>query len=100
MVGKYLSKLGAAIAKPVGGIHDALWSPDDAANPAKWSQVEEYKNDPDLTWTGENMANTLAYYIAGTAVVVGGAAFALAKMKKPKVRYIRPKRRTTYRRRK
>ena len=99
MVGKYLSKLGAAIAKPVGGIHDALWSADDAANPAKWAQVEEYKNDPELTWTGENMHNTLAYYIAGTAVVVGGVAFALSKVKKPKVRYIRSKRRT-YRRRK
>lgn len=94
MIGKYLSQLGGAIAAPVGAIHDALWSQDDTTNPAKYEQVKEYSKDTELTWTGENMASTLHYYIGGTAVVVAGVCFALNKFKKPKVRYIRSKART------
>ena len=94
MIGGLLSKIGGALMAPVGGIHDALWSDKDTANPAKYSQIKEYSNDTELTWTGENLANTVKYYVGGTLVVTALAAFAIGKMKKPKVRYIRRKART------
>lgn len=98
MIGKFLSKIGATLLPPVGGVHDALWSADDEARPAKYEQVKKFAKDQDLTWTGENMANTLAFYVGGTAAVAALVAFAISKLKKPKMRYIRSKAKRTYRR--
>lgn len=100
MIGGYLSKIGGALAGVVGPVHDTLWSETDNTNPAKWSQIQEYGSDTELTWSGENMKNTVSYYVGGTAVIAAAVTALAFSLKKPKMRYIRTKARRTYRRRK